>query len=519
MTCKSNSQTKQPDHSRSRLLKVAIGGTGAQVANMVCAMLALTVCQRYWGDEGVGFYTQMRRFSSLLVPVLIIGQNNALTRYLAMAHDDEKQRVELSAVASLVALIVFGATSGLCIIYPSRMAALILGNSRFAGIMVPFAMSLLGKGLGEIGGAYLRGRFMYITIQAVSMVFSGSMSLFLLLLLREQTIGLALWLIGFIQLTIGACFSGYLLLRGLKWNCSFLRPGRFWTRFRTLYVYGTSRLPVMGLNLIMVGFVSWQFANKAGLDNLGFFNSMTALAMVLNIVAISMSFTLLPMLSLRLKEKGISGCTGIVETLLMAGVTLGLFFTLQMFLFGSSCAQALLQQFVEVSFWWGIVYGLVLGLILYNITDRVLNAYSTFPYSIIGLAVGVACMYAAWWLTGSLIDSMVTRVGLSVSVGYLMLGVISCSITAKVYKVRFPGGRQWLGVGWAVVIFVTGLLEYSWTQNIPLNWRAWIRISALLVNTIIFAIGLRTLRVPWVLHIIPHKKTPGIKKNSDQGRL
>jgi len=518
MTYEANLPTRLPDHSRSRLLKVAIGGTGVQVANLVCAMLALTVCQRYWGGDGVGFYTQIRRFSSLLVPFLIIGQNNALTRYLALAHDDERKRVELSAVCALVTLVIFGVAAGVCVIWPSRMAIVVLGNAGFSEIMIPFAMALLGKGLGEVGGAYLRGRFMYVTVQISSMFFSGCLSLFLLLLLSGQEIGVVLWLIGFIQLMFGACFSGFLLLRGVWRSCRFFRPKCFWGHFRTLYVYGVSRLPATGLNLLLVGFVSWQFANKDGLENLGFFNSMTALAMVLNIVAISMSFTLLPMLSIRLKEKGVAGCTGLVETLLMAGITLGVFFASQMFLFGASCTQVLLQQFVEVSLWWGVVYWLVLGLILYNITDRILNAYATFPFSLFGLATGVACMYGAWWLAGEWIDSVVVRVGLSVSVGYLMLGVVSSSITAKVYRVGFPKGRQWLGVVLVVGVFGLGLLEYSWTQSLSIHWRAWVRVGAIVANTGVFVIGIWALRIPWVLHVIPRKKAPLTKNFSDEER-
>ncbi len=498
-------EVQHPDHSRSRLLKVAISGTGVQVMNIVCAMLALTVCQWYWGDEGVGLYTQMRRVSSLLVPFLIIGQNNALTHYLAIAYDDRKKQMELSATCSLVTMLVFGVFGIFVLFDPLTAARWILGNKEFSSIMGPFAISLIGKGMGEVGGAYLRGRFRYITVQVSSMVFSGAISFFVLLAFSGFQIKTVLWIIAGLQFLVGLSFAGYYLLRGIAAGAGFLR--RFWSYVYILYGYGIVRLPAAGLTMLLLGFVSWQFANKSGLENLGFFNSMTSVAMTLNIVAISMSFTLLPLFSLRLKQKGVSGCTRFVETLLMAGFTTGLFFSLQMLLFGTSCTQVLLQRFVDVPLWWGVVYGLTLGLILFNITDRLLNAYATFPFSLIGLSAGVVNMYIVWWLGSQWINSLIVLAGASVAIGYLTLGIVSAGITAKVYGVGIPGLRQWTGVAWAIAVFGLGLMEYLWTKRLPINWRAWTQVGLFTVNTGIFAAGLLAFRIPWVIHITAPKKS------------
>ncbi|MCJ7730596.1 MAG: hypothetical protein MUO27_12085 [Sedimentisphaerales bacterium] len=494
------SEMTAPDHSRKRLTQVAVLGTLAQVLNMVAAMIALTVTQKYWGDEGVGLYTQLRHFSSLLVPFLILGQNNALTRYVAFAYDDRKRQIELSATCSLVTMLVFGSLGVFSLLNPMMASRWILGSQEFSLIMGPFSLALMGKGMGEVGGAYLRGRFRYITVQYISMIFSGGLSFFLLLIFSGRGITTVLWAIGGSQFAVGAGFSGFYLIRGVLAGGGFLR--RFWSYVFTLYGYGLVRLPATGLNLVLVSFASWQLANKSGLENLGFFNTMLASAMALNLVAISMSFTLLPMLSVRLKEKGVDGCSGIAETLLWGGGTLGLFFTVQLVFFGSSFAQILLQRFCEIPLSWGYVYGLVVGLILYNITDRCFNAHSTFPYSIIGLVFGVAGMYGLWSLGAGWNWPVVVKAGCCVALGHGLLGVISSGITMRLYRVGIPAFRQWLGLVFVLFILAGCWAEYNWSESLALIWRAWVRVGFCMLNTLVFGILLLVVRVPWVMHIL-----------------
>ena len=86
-----------------------------QVITLLCNFSQLFLAQRLWGDQGLSLFTQWRRLSALLIPLMLLGHGIALARELGRAHDLPQKRVDIVASSfSFISTILLAVDYAIC---------------------------------------------------------------------------------------------------------------------------------------------------------------------------------------------------------------------------------------------------------------------------------------------------------------------------------------------------------------------------------------------------------------------
>lgn len=151
-------------------------------------LIAIFACFRIvaqdWGEQGFGEWVILRRVLALVVPIITIGCEVAIPRFIS---------ISLSANASgryegylWAPLILFGPLLAtfilLCELFPRVAVRFLFGTEDLAHLLGPFMFMTSGLVLTVIAIAYLRGELLIMKANLIYLLTSGFAPLFLLLL-------------------------------------------------------------------------------------------------------------------------------------------------------------------------------------------------------------------------------------------------------------------------------------------------------------------------------------------------
>lgn len=109
------------------------------------------------GKQDLDIYVIIRRTVAFVFPVLILGAQVGLTRFVAMSKDPARQRGYLRGALTWV-LPLSALTLLVSFVFAKPLAWVILGSEEHAGLLPPLALMIIGISLHGTAYGYLRGR-------------------------------------------------------------------------------------------------------------------------------------------------------------------------------------------------------------------------------------------------------------------------------------------------------------------------------------------------------------------------
>lgn len=147
------------------------------------------------GVEGFGEYALSRRALSLLLPVALLGVDMALARRLARSDTTARDQDRYRWAALVVFLSSLAGLTVVLLVPIHWSASVLFGSDRYADLLLPFPILLLGAGLHGLAYGRLRGTFQ-IQRANVLMVLNQAVAPPVAVLLVGFSVPLMLLLIG-----------------------------------------------------------------------------------------------------------------------------------------------------------------------------------------------------------------------------------------------------------------------------------------------------------------------------------
>ena len=247
-------------------------------------LLAFKLIAVYGGTEGFGEYSLSRRTLSLLMPLVVLGADLGLTRYVAYAETDKSEKSAGYAAASLIVLAAgVGAVSAVLLAASAFWGHVFFGSASHAGLVLALPLVLAGGGLHSVAYGYLRGLH---RIQAANVLIAINMGLLPLgaILLFHGSVASILYAMG-----IGWTVASGLVLVRLPFGLAGVKD-----RLRELIRFGVPRMPGDLFSLLIFSMPGILIAQGANLRVAGIVAFGVAAVSMIGSSLTPVSFLLLP---------------------------------------------------------------------------------------------------------------------------------------------------------------------------------------------------------------------------------
>jgi O-antigen/teichoic acid export membrane protein len=204
-------------------------------------LLAFKLIAAYSGSQGFGEYSLSRRTLSLLVPLVVLGADLGIARYVAYAEEEKSGKSPGYAAASLIVLAAgVAAVSVVLLVAAGFWANLFFGSESYSGLVLALPALLGGSGLHSVAYGYLRGLH---RIQAANVLMAVNMGLVPLaaIVVFHTSVPGVLYAMGIAWVIA----SGLALLR-LRFNLDGIKE-----RLREMTRFGIPRMPGDFVSLLM----------------------------------------------------------------------------------------------------------------------------------------------------------------------------------------------------------------------------------------------------------------------------
>jgi len=247
-------------------------------------LLAFKLIAAYSGTQGFGEYSLSRRTLSLLAPLVLLGADLGVARYVAYAEEEKSGKSPGYAAAALMVLTGgVAAVSVVLLVAAGFWGHVFFGSETYASLVLALPVLLAGSGLHSVAYGYLRG---LQRIQAANVLMAVNMGLLPLaaIVLFHGSVAWILYAMG-IGWTVA---SGIALVR-LPFNLTGIKE-----RLREMTRFGVPRMPGDFFSLLLFAMPGILIAQAADIRVAGIVAFGVAAVSMIGSSLTPVSFLLLP---------------------------------------------------------------------------------------------------------------------------------------------------------------------------------------------------------------------------------
>lgn len=383
-----------------------------------------------YGPDGVGEYSLVKRALGFLQPLLFLGLEIGIPRYIAMSSPPQRGLYLKAGFLSVVFLTLIASIP--VVFIPDFFARIFFGSAQYSDFAVPFALFLAGFNIHALICCYFQGRLWIGRYNFLQLINLAVVPVAVLIVLNQLSLSAAILAMGVVNIILSLSFIPY-LIRDLFSRAS---SGNFRQSFRDLINYSIGRLPG---DFILAGMLSLSpifAAHFITLAQVGYLSIGQSLVAAIGAIAAPLGTVLLPKVSNMI-------AAGRQESI-RANVGLFISAILQLSVF--VCFQMILVADLIVKFWLGEEFLAAVTVIRFSIfsaifyffyvsTRSVIDAISIKPINTINLAVSFTLFTAANGLAALLsgLVDMATAMNLAFAFGVVCLGSMTYRSIRELY--------------------------------------------------------------------------------------
>ncbi len=247
-------------------------------------LLAFKLIAAYGGMQGFGEYSLSRRTLSLLMPLVVLGADLGVARYVAYAEEEKSGKSAGYAAASLIVLAAgVAAVSAVLLVAAGFWGHVFFGSESYVSLVLALPVLLAGGGLHSIAYGYLRGLHRIQAANVVMAINMGVLPIAAILLFRGSVVSI-LYAMG-----IGWSIASGVALVRLPFNLAGIRE-----RLREMTRFGVPRMPGDFVSLLLFAMPGILIAQAANLRVAGIVAFGVAAVSMIGSSLTPVSFLLLP---------------------------------------------------------------------------------------------------------------------------------------------------------------------------------------------------------------------------------
>jgi len=272
----------------------------SQLGVLLFNVLILKIMTAALSKEYFGLFILMRRWVTVLVPILTLNLSIALTRYVSYEKENAGFYLHISLlVSTAVSAIVFSAF----FLFPQTFAGLFFKNSAFNTFVFILAVFLAANYIELIAYSYFRGKLNMNTANALRVLFYGFPVLLalVLMLLKIKNHAAFLYLYFLIYSLWGVLMGCWYLRREFSFallkNILKKKWQSLFNRSRKLFLFSFIRIPSVVFDSLIFSFPVFIAAHKISITAAGYMGIVVAVLRLLEMFSMPFNMIFLPKFS------------------------------------------------------------------------------------------------------------------------------------------------------------------------------------------------------------------------------
>lgn len=384
-----------------------------------------------FGAEGIGEYALIKRIIAFLLPVLLLGFNIGLPRYIAMSQNKD-ERIAFIKTGGLVVIVFTFIFLIFINLFKIQFAQIFFGSSDYINLVLPFSFFLLGLTLHVLIYSYFQGKFLVTAFNIFQVINLSLVPVGILFFLKNITIEKAITLIGITTFTIAFIFSLFFIKDFIK----HIGKQQLRDSLKKLLHYSLPRVPG---GFIFAGLFSLGpifAAHSASIKEVGYLSLSQSLLISIGTIVSPLSIILLPKITSLINQKR--------EEIIKENINFLIGVVFQCFIFIS--VQLLIFTDVIMKYWLGpdfinavpiirIVFASIVFYAFYITTRRILDAVKVKPLNTINLFLSLVVFLIIGGVLLFLIKSFspIISLGIAFSSAMIFLGTLTYVSIRKIY--------------------------------------------------------------------------------------
>jgi O-antigen/teichoic acid export membrane protein len=404
--------------------------TATQVTVAVGGLLLYRLLALEKGAEGVAAYALVKQISIFAWPVVMIGLQTGVPRYVALGRSREGGAEATFIAAFAITAVTTIAVSALALVSPETTASLVFGASDRTDLVVPLVVTLLATVALEVVYGYFRGQADFVVGNAVRVVGVAALPVVLLLVVPDRSIGMLIGLMAAGLLAATALAAAPPLVRALRGSS----VAEVRSAGRELLDYGHRRVVGEVAAVVLFTIPPVLAAHYVPLDEVAYLATGLYVIAVLSIAFQPIGVVFLPLLS-RLVASDFEAARRYAAHLAAAGLHIAVFVTPQLLLFADDAVRAWLgSEFDRAG---TVIRIVVLSAGVYVITIVVrsaLDAAAVTAYNARNNMVSLAVAATAAVISlGADLGDPLECIAWSFTLGVACMGVLTLVAVVRVY--------------------------------------------------------------------------------------
>ncbi len=346
-----------------------------------------------FGPEGVGEYSLVKRSSSMILTLLLLGLGVGLPRYIAMASERGIKIAYFKAGAAIALLFAFIFLFAANLL-KSDFAVLFFGSAEYDYLVLPISLYIAGLLLHSLVYSYFRGNLeagKFNSLQIINLAIIPIAVIFLTMGCRLETL---IAIIG-ISMLVCAIFFMFFFIKGLFLN----KRGVTASIYKELFAYSIPRCVGDFLYGTLLALGPMLAAHISSVDDAGYFSIGQSLLVSLGAVIGPLGLVLLPKVSSLVAEGENKIITDNLSDFVGAIIQCSMFICVQMIIFAD----------IIIFYWLGegfltavpsvrIMLTAVIFYAFYNSTVSILNASKAKPLDMINVSIALGAFLLVFGL-------------------------------------------------------------------------------------------------------------------------
>jgi O-antigen/teichoic acid export membrane protein len=405
----------------------------AQAAVGVGGLLLYRLLSTQKGAEGLASYALVKQLIVFGAPVVMLGMQTAIPRYVALVRDRGGAAESHLLAALTITGLTTAALSAAALADPRATASLLFGDPDLDELVVPLAATLAATVLLDVVYGYFRGRADFRIGNTLRVITIAVSPVILLLVAGGESIATLIVLMAVVVIagsTVAAAGPVARALRGF--SASTERAAAL-----TLLNYGYRRVPGELAGVVLLSFPPILAAHFVDLDGVAFISAGLYVLAVMSIAFQPIGLVFLPLLS-RLCKTDFEAARDYVRQLTTASIHIAAFATVQLVLFADIALRAWLGPAFDEA---GTIIAITVcpaGVYVLNVILRsALDAAAVTAYNarnnVIALAVAGVCVTVS---LATDLAAPLNCIAWSFAIGVMCFGLFTLVSVHRLFRLR-----------------------------------------------------------------------------------